>query len=200
MAATINRMIPAKLGWDSRYPRRDSPELKMTKAATTKSKPPTARAANFSASPESDLEQNRQRTTIAENNLIALSPPNPRRAELRAIQAAASATMASTVIQAIVSTCRRTTRRSKSGAAGAAAMAISSRILILRVDSAGGRFVPVGYEIVDRHQLRPRPVGQGCGARKHLAIRTLKLQAQLKRDQARRVVASQTDAEQAGLR
>src|SRR5213593_460517 len=169
MAATVKRMIPAKLGWGSRYPRRDSPELKMTKAATTKSKPPTARAANFSASPESDLEQNRQRTTIAENSLIALSPPNPRRAELRAIQAAASATMASTVIHAIVSTCRRTTRRCKSGAAGAAAMAISSRILLPRVDSAGGRYVPFGYEIVDRHQLRPRPVGQGCAGHANIS-------------------------------
>src|SRR3989442_405151 len=158
MAATVKRMIPAKLGWGSRYPRRDSPELTMTKAATTKSKPPTERAANFSASAEWDLERNRQRTTIAENSSIALSPPNPRRAGLRAIQAAASATMASTVIQAIVSTCRRTTRRSKSGAAGAAAMAISSRILILRVDSAGGRYVPFDSEIIVSIQLRPRPV------------------------------------------
>src|SRR6202158_82675 len=133
----------------------------ITKAATKKSKPPATRAANFSASAESDLERNRQRTMIAENSSMALSPPNPRREGLRAVQAAASATMASTVIQAIVNTCRRTTRRSKSGAAGATAMAISSRILLLRVDSAGGRFVPVGYQIVDRHQLRTRPLDQG---------------------------------------
>ena len=46
------------------------------------------------------------------------------RAGLRAVQAAPSATMTSTVIQAIVNTWRRTTRRSKSGAAGAAVVAI----------------------------------------------------------------------------
>jgi serine/threonine protein kinase len=40
MAATINRMMPTVLGCGSRYPRRDSPELTMTDAATTKTKPP----------------------------------------------------------------------------------------------------------------------------------------------------------------
>jgi len=49
----------------------------MTKAATMKSKPPTTRAANFSASAESDLERNRQRTVIAENSSMAPSPSNP---------------------------------------------------------------------------------------------------------------------------
>ena len=69
--------VQAMLGWGSRYPRRDNPELTMTKAAT-KRKPPTTPAANFSASAESDLERNRQRTVIAENSLMALSPPNPK--------------------------------------------------------------------------------------------------------------------------
>src|SRR5438067_10434649 len=96
----------------------------MTKAATTESKPPATRAANFSASAESDLERNRQRTMIAENSSIALTPPNPRRAGLRAAQAAPSATTASTVIQAIVNAWRRTIQRSKSEASGAAAIDI----------------------------------------------------------------------------
>src|ERR1700680_3578378 len=103
MAATINRMIPAELGWGSRYPRRDNHELNMTKAATKKSKPPAPRAANFSATAESGLERNRHRTMIAENSSMALSPPNPRRAGLLAVQAATSATTASMLIQTIVS-------------------------------------------------------------------------------------------------
>jgi len=76
MAATINRMIPAKLGCGSRYPRRDNPEVTITKAAKKKSKPPATRAAHFSATSESGLERNRQRTVISENSSMALSPPN----------------------------------------------------------------------------------------------------------------------------
>jgi len=41
-------------------------------------KSPATRAANFSAPAESDLERNRQRTVIAENSSMALSPPNPK--------------------------------------------------------------------------------------------------------------------------
>jgi hypothetical protein len=61
--------------------RKDNPELTMTKVATKKSKPPASRAADFSADAESGLERNRQRTMIAENSSMALSPPNPRRAD-----------------------------------------------------------------------------------------------------------------------
>src|ERR1700676_1212931 len=92
MPATINSMIPAKLGCGSQYPRRDNPELMITKAATKKSKPPATRAADFSATAESGLERNRQGTMIAENSSMTLSPPNPRRAGLLAVHDATSAT------------------------------------------------------------------------------------------------------------
>src|SRR5579859_5799903 len=74
------------------------------------------RAANFSARAESVFDRNRHRTTIAENSSMALSPPNPRRAGLRAAQAAASAIIASAVIQMTVNTWRLSTRRRTSGA------------------------------------------------------------------------------------
>jgi hypothetical protein len=70
------------------------------------------------------LARNQHKTMIAENSSMALSPLNPRRAGLRAVQAAVDATMASTLIQAIVSICRRAARRSNSGAGAAAAMDI----------------------------------------------------------------------------
>jgi hypothetical protein len=108
-------MIPAGLGWGSGYPTRASVETVTTEAATTKSKPPAIWAAILSARAASDFERNRQRTISAESSSIALSPPNPRRAGLRAAQAAASAIAASAVIQMIVKTCSRSTRRRTSG-------------------------------------------------------------------------------------
>jgi len=68
------------------------------------------RAAILSLRAASDFERNRPRTTIAESNSIALSPPNPNRAGLRAVLAAASATNASALIQITVNACSRMTR------------------------------------------------------------------------------------------
>src|SRR5260370_33008139 len=107
-------MIPAKLGWGSRCPRRHNPELTMTKVATKKSKPPASRAADFSADAESGLERNRQRTMIAENSSMALSPPNPRRAGLLAVQEAKKHPTATGLTQQICTVAHRETARMNS--------------------------------------------------------------------------------------
>ena len=108
-AATINRPIPTKLGRGWSYPRNASNEVIRTNAATEKSKAPATRAAIVSARMDSGcvLDRNRHRTTIAESSSMALSPPKPRSAGLRAVQADARAMMASAVIQTIVRTCSR---------------------------------------------------------------------------------------------
>jgi hypothetical protein len=107
--ATINRPMPTKLGRGLSYPRNASDEVTRTNAATKNSKAPATRAAVFSTRMDSRsvLDRNRHRTTVAESSSMALSPPKARSAGLRAVQAEERATMASTVIQIIVRSCRR---------------------------------------------------------------------------------------------
>jgi len=129
IAAATKRIIPARLCLGSLYPSRDDPELTSTNPATQKSSAPASRAASFSSfAAQFEVGRNRQRTTIAESSSTALSPPKPRRAELFADQAAASPTITSMDIHAMVRIWRWRTRRKISGSGTTVTAAVRSSI------------------------------------------------------------------------
>jgi hypothetical protein len=131
-AANISRPIPIKLGRGSPYPRSDLIEMIRTNAATRNSNAPQMRAAVVSARTDSEgaLDRNRHRTTIAEMSSMALSPPKPRRAGLRAFQADVRAAMASPIIQTMVRICRRWARLATSAVEARARVATVLKILL----------------------------------------------------------------------
>jgi hypothetical protein len=92
-------------------------------------KPPATRAARLSASSCPAVARNLHSTTTAEKSSMALSPPNARRAGLRARQAEKRDTTASTLIHAIVTVCTRWIRRIASGVAIWLAEAIRGTII-----------------------------------------------------------------------
>ncbi len=82
------------------------------------SRVPAIRAAYLSVSSGLEFERKRQKTTVAESSSMALSPPKPRRAGLRALHAAKSETAASTSIHAIVNLWSCKMRRERGVGAG----------------------------------------------------------------------------------
>src|SRR5437879_5580583 len=101
-------------------------EVIAMKTARIASRAPAIRAAYFSVNSGLELERKRQETTAAERSSIVLSPPNPSRAGLRALHAAARETTASTIIQAIVNLWSCRMRRDREGACDGSAEIISA--------------------------------------------------------------------------